>query len=582
MTSKPKLLYLRPKIKENTSPFIEDFLFYQREKIQANFFELILIEDAHINYENLLKLHKPDMVFVIFTPMFQEKFTIENINYQDNTIPRIAFMPSDGFSTERYNLYEFHETIFRPHAYFSSETTYGGIDYKFLSDKIFYFPWCIDKDIFKNYNLEKNNNIVILGHNILTYPWRADIFPIIEQEYEYYRLQYPKDGKGIYGADFSKIINQSTFAPTCGGFTDALVKKHFEIPASYCCLITEKTEATLQAGFVDMENCVFADKKNFREKMIFLLQNPQKVAEITQNGYDLVMQNHTDQHRTQLLDWYNLFKQKKENECIIQKNLFAKLELAQNTEKHYHQKENKFTRLAEEANMLFWQGNIQAYKDKYLFAYHNYINYSPDILIHLTLADICLGNYVEALKWLKHPLEFATRNDFYPNIIEYSLVFLAYILKKNVKYKELTPFIFVEKIGKFVWFDCIMLIWAIKANNKKIKNICLYFLQRKYENYENTHIFFDLPFDKIKYILELIFQKNNQKKYVKKIFKMIENKNISSKIEKGELNNNLNIDDIVSQIYAIRQIKSEKPEPAIYKFFKKIYLVAKKVFKIFF
>ncbi len=557
MTSMPKLLYLRPKIKEKTSPFIKDFLFYQREKIQANFFELILIEDAHINYENLLKLHKPDMVFVIFTPMFQEKFTIENINYQDNTIPRIAFIPSDGFSTERYNLYEFHETIFKPHAYFSSETTYGGIDYKFLSDKIFYFPWCIDKDIFKNYHLEKNNNIVILGNHGLTYPWRSDIFPIIEQEYEYYRLQYPKDGRGIYGADFSKIVNQSTFAPTCGGYTDALVRKHFEIPASYCCLITEKTEATLQAGFVDMQNCVFADKENFREKMNFLLQNPQKVAEITQNGYDLVMQNHTDQHRTQLLDWYYLFKQKKENEHIIQSSLFARLELAQNTEKHYHQKENRFTRLSDEANALFWQNNITGFREKYDWAYKNYLYYSPDILVPLALADLCLGDLDKSMQWLKSTLEFETQHQLTPNIIEYSLVFLACLLKKNVNAKELSSHIITQKIGQFAWYDFTILLWAIKAKNTEIATICVFNLQKPYPIFENTHTFFDVELEKIISIFKVIFEKNNQIHYLNIALEKLKKTPLNPKKEfLGTFPKNPIPSDNVYQLYFLAQRKS--------------------------
>lgn len=557
MTSKPKLLYLRPKIKENTSPFIKDFLFYQREKIQDNFFELILIEDAHINYENLLKLHKPDMVFVIFTPMFQEKFTIQNINYQDSTIPRIAFMPADGFSTERYNLYEFHETIFKPHAYFSSETTYGGIDYKFLSDKIFYFPWCIDKEIFKNYNLEKNNNIVILGNHGLTYPWRSDIFPIIEQEYKYYRLQYPKDGKGIYGADFSKIVNQSTFAPTCGGYTDALVRKHFEIPASYCCLITEKTEATLQAGFVDMENCVFADKENFREKINFLLQNPQKVAEITQKGYDFVMQQHTDQHRTQLLDWYHLFKQKKEHQYIIQPSLFGKLEIAENTERHYHQKENKFTRLADEANILFWQGNIQAYKDKYLWANSNYLHYSPDILTPLCLADLCLGDLDKSMQWLKYTLEFEVQHESTPNIIEYSLVFLAAMLKKNVNVKDLSPHIFTQKIGNFAWYDFTILLWAVKAKNRKIADICVSNLQKPYPVFENTHTFFDLKIEKIISIFKTIFEKNNQIYYLNIAFEKLKKTSLKPRKEfLYTFSKNSIPSNNVYQLYFLEQRKS--------------------------
>ncbi len=546
---KIKLLYIRPAINDSTPSHIRDYSYYQRENIFRNQFEFILIEDISIDYNEILKKYTPDIVCVYFTPMFQKNVTIQNIDYTSK-IPKIAWLPCDGFSTERHNVITFHETVFKPHAYFSTETTYGGIDFKYLGDKMFYFPWNIDKDVFKNYHLEKKYPITLLGNYGLTYAWRTDIFPIIEQEFEYYRLQYPKDGKGIYGADFSKIINQSTFAPTCGGYTDALVKKHFEIPASYCCLITEKTEASLQAGFVDMQNCVFVDKDNFREKMSFLLKNPEKVKEITQNSYDFVHQNHADEHRTQLLDWYYLFKQKKENEHIIQPSLFGKLELSSDTEKHYHQKENRFTKLADEANALFWQGNIQDFREKYLWAYNHYLYYSPDILVPLALADICLGKYDEAMQWLKSTLEFEIQHNFPPNAIEYSLALLSLYFKKNTSFPKDDSLILTEKIGECIFVDLVILLCTTKIKNENIIKKCLFHLKNPYLHFHNTHTFFDVSLDKNLFIFEKFFRIKGNFNEFENLKNLIENYKPQPQDKSITFDNsNISYGDIIYKIY---------------------------------
>jgi hypothetical protein len=575
MTDKPKAILFYPILKSDVHPFIRQFVFEDRIKIFSLYFEIVYIVQNTENYNDLLLKYKPDILICLYTPMFQQYIELQNV-FENNQIPKIGFLCCDGFATERNEIFNYYENYIGVDAYFTQETTFGGIDYQYLSYKIFYFPWSIDKEVYKNYNLEKTHKIILLGNHGYTYPWRTEIFPIVEQEYEHYRLQYPKDGKGIYGADFSKIINQSTFAPTCGGYTDILVRKHFEIPASYCCLITEKTEATLQAGFIDMENCVFANKDNFREKMNFLLQNPEKVKEITKKGYEFVQQNHTDEQRTQILDWYYLFKEKKENpkkenQHIIQTSLFAKLELSDNPEKHYHQKENKFTRLSDEANTLFWQCDIKGFRDKYEWAHKNYLYYSPDILVPLTLADICLGNLDEAVQCLKHTLEFETQNNLLPNLIEYSLILLSINCKK--KSKKIINYIFAEELGKLRWYDAVVCLWAIKNQHKDIENLCLYYLKNNnYTTFKNTYTFFDISFEKITFILEIICKKNKQEFYFNKFLRNYK------KFKKNELKYNLllqnptNTGQVIYEIYYFYYQK-----PLRIRIFNKIKSIVKKI-----
>ena len=86
----------------------------------------------------------------------------------------------------------------------------------------------------------------------------------------------------LVGEPYARLINAASFAPTCGTFVNDLVRKHLEIPALRgTCLVTEQSPTVVAAGFVDLENCVFADETNVVEKLEHLFVNQNELKRVT-------------------------------------------------------------------------------------------------------------------------------------------------------------------------------------------------------------------------------------------------------------------------------------------------------------
>src|SRR5262249_49359253 len=128
---------------------------------------------------------------------------------------------------------------------------------------------------------------------------------------------------------YARLINAAKVAPTCGSISNDIVRKHLEIPACNTCLVTQRTVSLEAAGFKDLESCVFVDEQNVIERLDWLFENPDELQRITSAGQKLVEMHHTIEHRDQIFQWYNLSKQAKPGQRIIQPGPFLPLTLVQ-------------------------------------------------------------------------------------------------------------------------------------------------------------------------------------------------------------------------------------------------------------
>jgi len=200
-----------------------------------------------------------------------------------------------------------------------------------IADHLFVWPNFIDCDVFFDYGKDKNTPILFSGMRNSLYPWRNKIYDIAIKKYPFIASPHTgyekKNGGMVYGEEYAKAINSSWIAPTCGTLVKEVVRKHFEIPGSNSCLITEKSVALEAAGFEDMKNCVFADESDFIDKLDHLFSNVDQLSRITAEGYSLVHSKHTYRQRDQILQWYNLNKRLRFDEKIIQKGPFGSLSI---------------------------------------------------------------------------------------------------------------------------------------------------------------------------------------------------------------------------------------------------------------
>ena len=92
-------------------------------------------------------------------------------------------------------------------------------------------------------------------------------------------------------------------------------------------MVTEKSPALVAAGFIDMQNCVFADEHEVLDKVAYLFEHTDALVKIACAGYDLVHSRHTMKQRDQLFQWYKLSQTLQADQKIIQPGVFEPLKV---------------------------------------------------------------------------------------------------------------------------------------------------------------------------------------------------------------------------------------------------------------
>jgi tetratricopeptide (TPR) repeat protein len=280
-----------------------------------------------------------------------------------------------------------------------------------IADRLFIWPNFIDSEIYHDYGCIKNIPIMFSGHITSLYPWRQEVYDVVTKRFPC--LTYPHLGYEdhsslmIHGVQYSQAMNASWFVPTCGTLAMEVVRKHFEIPGSKSCLVTQESNSLLAAGFVDMENCVFATTSDITGKLDHLFENRQELNRIIDAGYNLVQTKHTLKQRSQIYDWYILNKHIKSNQKIVQRNPFKALEIVDNADfknAEYIEGHGINLNLLREGDAKLYEGKLdeaEAFYSKCL----NLIYWMPEPKLKLAICNLSKGNSQRAYEYLLDPIE---------------------------------------------------------------------------------------------------------------------------------------------------------------------------------
>ncbi|MBW4619767.1 MAG: glycosyltransferase [Cyanosarcina radialis HA8281-LM2] len=322
---KPKLVFFQWK-HERLPKFLLLHM-QQHVKCLSEFFDVILINED-CDYQQICDLYQPDLALFEsgYRSSISQRLKITNTSTHPQ-IPKLGFHNADAWCDWRTG--------------FLSDMEHWGIETFFsictttpehtpeIAENMFVWPNFIDADVYRDYGESKVVEVLINGCVNLLYPWREKIFNILTDRYPSLVFQHSgydsSSSQMIYGEQYARTLNASFFVPACGTVAKDVVRKHFEIPGSRSCLIAEKTPSVEAAGFVDMQNCVFADESDILDKLDYLFKNPDELARITDSGYQLVHSQHTLKQRDQILQWFNLHKHLKPNQKIVQTNPFGDL-----------------------------------------------------------------------------------------------------------------------------------------------------------------------------------------------------------------------------------------------------------------
>ena len=322
--AKPKLVFFRGAREQ--LPFYIRLHLQDRVNCLAQFFDVTVI-DHDCDYREICDRYLPEIT-VFESGVFAGSKHITNTAAHP-AIPKVGFCDTDAYCESR--------------TLFISDMARLGIDTFFshsvslaeytpdIADRLFVCPNFADPAVFHDYGIPKTIPVLLTGSVIAHYPWRHRIGKIIPQYYPSMTCPHfgwsdeSKTFRMISGDQYARMMNASWVVPTCGTIAKELVRKHFEIPAAKACLVTERTAGTEAAGFVDGQNCIYADERDVLDKLDYFFQHQGELAQISSAGYELVHSRHTIRQRDEVFQWFKLRKTLRPSQTIVQTGPFEPL-----------------------------------------------------------------------------------------------------------------------------------------------------------------------------------------------------------------------------------------------------------------
>jgi Glycosyl transferases group 1 len=408
--TKPKLVFFQFKPSENLSKFV---LLHRQQHVKclSEFFDVTVISQD-CDYQQVCDQHQPDLTLFESGVNYLDiqRIDIKNTHVHPE-IPKLGLHNGDSWCEARSGFLSDMKN-WGIETFFSICTTTAEHTPE-IADNLFVWPNCVDPETYRDYGLPKVVPVFFTGFIHQLYPWRQKVHKVISQYYP--SLTCPHSGysadlewRMIYGEKYSRTINASWFVPTCGTAEKEILRKHFEIPASKSCLITEKTAALEAAGFVDMENCVFADENDVLEKLDYLFQNLDELEKITEAGYKLVHSRHTLKQRDQIFQWFNLYKHLQADQKIIQPGPFEPLIVVKKSSesKNSHVTCNGLViDMLDQGAEKLRVGQYDEAKAIYNKCFHH-ISWMPEPKLGLALCELYTGNAEAAFTWISQPITY--------------------------------------------------------------------------------------------------------------------------------------------------------------------------------
>lgn len=412
--SKPKLLFFRYQYGKDLPEFVNIHRL-QQVRCLSEFFEVVVIQED-CDYRRVCDQHEPDLALFEMVSgadvLNARRPEIANASACQD-IPKLAFFNADAWCEAR--------------AGFISDMEHLGIDTAFsnsitaaehspeLADNLFIWPNFIDADMYRDYGQSKVIPVFFTGATSSNYPWRrkiqkllADYYPILQSPHHGY-VRHSRLGRMIYGEPYARTINASWFVPTCGTVAKDVLRKHFEIPGCKACLITEQSAALQSAGFVDMQNCVFADETTVLDKLAHLFEHQDELTRIIQAGYEFVHSHHTLRQRDQIFQWFYLHKKLRPGQKIVQKNPFGRLAAMDGSpgRTNYLSCNGVHLKLLQQGDAALWAGDYTVAGASYRRS-SNYIPWMPEPNLRLALLSLYLGDAKAAYARIAESIRYIT------------------------------------------------------------------------------------------------------------------------------------------------------------------------------
>lgn len=166
--------------------------------------------------------------------------------------------------------------------------------------KTFYLPHSVNINIYKNFNLKKEIDLLQTGAISSVYLLRNFIKNYNFKNINYKFIERPDDTnlkKWPIGNDYINLINKSKFTLACGSKYNYPVLKYFEIPACGSIIYGSYFDELRDLGFIRNINFIEADTNNPEDHIKKLLKEKELLENICLNGFKLINEKHSNSIR---------------------------------------------------------------------------------------------------------------------------------------------------------------------------------------------------------------------------------------------------------------------------------------------
>lgn len=396
---KPRLVFFR--LVQTTLPTFVNQHLDDHVRCLGQFFDVSVVsEDA--DYDKVCDRLRPDLALFESGVYVRSSRRIRNTATHPD-VPKLGLLDADAYCVSRSvflaDMDEWGVGDFVTHSVAMSGHTPD------IADSLFSWPNFADSAVYHSYPGGKTEQVLLSGSRASNYPWRTAVDRVIAQKYPVKVMPHggwfdPGATAAMpVGSEYARGLSAALIVPTCGTMANELVRKHLEIPASGALLLTERTAAVEAAGFVDGENCVFADEHDVAARLENLFANPDDLRRIAEAGQQLARNHHDIDNRDQIRQWYELTRHARSEGSaghIVQPGPFAPLELAPSPAlPGFHFPPGRDQKLIQAGSLAAAQGDWHAAIENFETALRQ--QFVPEAALGMARAQLSSGRPEEAL-----------------------------------------------------------------------------------------------------------------------------------------------------------------------------------------
>lgn len=171
-------------------------------------------------------------------------------------------------------------------------------------DIMYWFPHFVNTNIFKDYNLQKDIDYLMMGNTFSKhYMFRKHMVEVMQQEPGFIFHPHPgykfiDDPNEYVGEKYAREINRAKIFLTDDSIYHYPIKKYYEVLACKTLLLAPTSRELEDLGFAPGVNFVAITEQDFVQKARYYLNHSDERETIAQKGYEMVHGRHSAKKRT--------------------------------------------------------------------------------------------------------------------------------------------------------------------------------------------------------------------------------------------------------------------------------------------